>query len=91
MSIFTGVEDTSAIAIISAIGASILAVFRAVMSKFSEHNTRITDLERESTSKDTYDMSVSRIYCKMDDGFKRIHERIDKVFDYLADSPNKKD
>lgn len=91
MSIFTGVEDTNAIALISAVGAGVITIFKVISSKFSEHNVRITDLERESTSKEAYESSVSRVYFKMDEGFKRIHERIDKVFDYLADSSNKKD
>lgn len=74
---------TTALPIISAVMAGVWGFIRWILKRFDHHDERITKLERDSVGQDEFNRSVSEIYCKVENGFRHVNERLDKMYELM--------
>lgn len=85
MSLLADIADSTLVTILSGCIATFAGIFRWIFQRFEDHDDRIAELERDFLTRENFEKSVLQTYTKMDDGFKRLHDRIDKLFELATD------
>jgi len=78
--------STFVLPILSAMVAGIWGLIRWIIKRFEHHDERLTQLERDSVGQEEFNRSVSQIYCKVEDGFRHLNERFDKMYQLMIQS-----
>ena len=89
MNILSNASDSTLLALLTALGTGLYAAVRWVFGQFEEHNDRITELERDQLTRDTFDTAILTIYSKMSEGFTHVEVRMDKATERLQERVDK--
>jgi len=69
---------------LSALGAALMGGVSMLLHKIGAHGKRITDIERDMVGREDHDKALADVYRKIDDGFKYVAERLDRLYELLT-------
>lgn len=71
--------------VLTAIVTIVVAAVRWVNQRFDHHDERIAELERNHVNQEEFDTAISRLYSKLEEGFKETNKQFQELYRLLLE------